>query len=128
MKATDGTRSRTAEPETVGRYEHLLTPLSEHMMPGDKKVGRWIRSTCEAVLSRIVGFSAALAPPASLRLARPWSMYDLSSVSEVVGGSSTITQSSLSLSALCVAATLAVSWVCWLWRQSWLGIWWHITL
>lgn len=129
MKPTDGPRcAEVAEPQIQRGYEQLLTSLSEHVMSGDKDIVRWIHSAYEAVLSRIVGLSAVLAPPASFNLARHWSMYNLRSVSALVSSSYRSTQSNLSVSVLCVAVTLTASWLCWLWRHSWLGIWWHITL
>lgn len=131
MEATQGQRDADrTQPDTRERYQQLLASLSERMMPENREVSRWVSAASEFAYSGLLRLCAFLGSPpyVSLRHTSSWNWHSLSRVAGTVASFPRIMQSNLSASALCLTAALGASWVCWVWRQGWLWIWWHLTL
>ena len=131
MEATQGQRDADrTQPDTRGRYQQLLASLSEYMMPENREASRWLSAASEVARFGVLRLCTFLGLPAhvSLRHTGFWNWPSLSRLAGTASNFPGVMQSNLSASALCLAAALGASWVCWVWRQGWLWIWWHLTL
>lgn len=109
-------------------FQHLFASLSERLTLESGSIGHLARSAFGYGLSQALRVWVAIMSPTYASTLPSFLLNDSKRLLNIVLNARPTLQSSIFTSILCLAATIGLSSLCWMWRHNWVWLLWQITL